>query len=140
MTWVIRVFDNSLGLLLIRLVYRSWMAGRMAPVMYWAICTTLFSALWSDAEQLPYQVVMQPIRMLLIVQLYNFLMIWGPMPNLYSLLRVKQCCCALFTTVLVCLDHDSLFVMWTPRNLKLSTRSTSVPSVRMGACFSHTCC
>jgi hypothetical protein len=26
---------------------------------------------------------------------------------------------------LVCLDHDSLLVMWTPRNLKLSTHSTT---------------
>uniref|UniRef100_A0A8C7M1R1 V-type proton ATPase subunit F n=1 Tax=Oncorhynchus kisutch TaxID=8019 RepID=A0A8C7M1R1_ONCKI len=32
-------------------------------------------------------------------------------------------CRALFTTVLVCLDHVSLLVMWTPRNLKLSTSS-----------------
>ena len=39
------------------------------------------------------------------------------MSNLFSLLRGNRCCCALFTTVLVCLDHDSLLVMWTPRNL-----------------------
>ena len=31
------------------------MAGSLAPVMYWAIPTTLCSALQSDAEQLPYQ-------------------------------------------------------------------------------------
>ena len=34
----------------------------MAPVMYWALRTTLCSALRSEAEQLPYQAVMQPIR------------------------------------------------------------------------------
>ena len=31
------------------------MTGSLAPVMYWAVRTTLYSALWSDAEQLPYQ-------------------------------------------------------------------------------------
>ena len=36
------------------------MAGSLAPVMYWAGHTTLCSALRSDAEQLPYQAVMQP--------------------------------------------------------------------------------
>jgi hypothetical protein len=35
---------------------------------------------------------------------------------------------------LVCLDHSSLLVMWTPRNLKLSTCSTTAPSMRMGTC------
>ena len=36
------------------------MAGSLAPVMYWAIRTTVCSALRSEAEQLPYQAVMQP--------------------------------------------------------------------------------
>uniref|UniRef100_A0A673VM05 Clusterin n=1 Tax=Salmo trutta TaxID=8032 RepID=A0A673VM05_SALTR len=44
------------------------------------------------------------------------------MPNLFSLLRGNRRCRALFTTFLVCLDHDSLLVMWIPRNLNLSTR------------------
>ena len=35
------------------------MAGSLAPVMYWAIRTTLCSALRSDAKQLPYQVAIQ---------------------------------------------------------------------------------
>ena len=39
------------------------MAGSSAPVMYWAVRTTLCSALWSDAEQLPYQAVMQPVAL-----------------------------------------------------------------------------
>ena len=42
------------------------------------------------------------------------------MPNLFSLLKGNRFCCARFTTVLVCLDHVSLLVMWTPRNLKLN--------------------
>ena len=33
------------------------------------------------------------------------------MPNLFSILMGKRFCRALFTTVLVCLDHDSLLVM-----------------------------
>ena len=45
------------------------MAGSLASVMYFAIRNTFSSALWWEAEQLPYQAVMQPIRMLSIVQL-----------------------------------------------------------------------
>ena len=37
------------------------MAGSLAPVMYWAVHTTLCSALLSKAEQLLYQAVMQPV-------------------------------------------------------------------------------
>jgi hypothetical protein len=40
-----------------------------APVTYWAVRATLCSALLSDAEQLPYQAVMQLVRMLSMVQL-----------------------------------------------------------------------
>ena len=36
------------------------MAGSLAPVMYWDVRTTLYSALQSDDEQLPYQAVMLP--------------------------------------------------------------------------------
>jgi hypothetical protein len=57
------------SLLVLDLVYRSRMAGSLAPVMYWFIRTTVCSALWSDAEQLPYQAGMQLVRMLLMVQL-----------------------------------------------------------------------
>ena len=48
------------------------MAGSLTPVMYWAVRTTLCSALRSEAEQLPYQAVMQPARTLSMVQLYHF--------------------------------------------------------------------
>jgi hypothetical protein len=37
--------------------------------MYWAAGTTLSSALWLDAMQLPYQAVMQQVKMLSMVQL-----------------------------------------------------------------------
>ena len=43
------------------------MAGSSTPVMYWAVRTTLCSILRSDAEQLPYQVGMQPVEMLSMV-------------------------------------------------------------------------
>ena len=33
-------------------------------------------------KQLPYQAVMQPV--LSMVQLYNFLRFWGPMPNIFN--------------------------------------------------------
>ena len=45
------------------------MAGSLPPVMYWAVRTTLCSALRSDSEQLPNQVVMQLVRILSMVQL-----------------------------------------------------------------------
>ena len=48
------------------------MAGSLAPVMYWAVHTTFCSAVQSDAKQLPYQAVMQPVNMLSMVLLYNF--------------------------------------------------------------------
>ena len=51
------------------------MAGSLAPVMYWAVRTTLCSELRLEAEQLPYQAVMQPIMLLMVllmVQLYPF--------------------------------------------------------------------
>ena len=44
-------------------------------------------------------------------------------------------CRALFTTVLVCLDHNSSLVMWTPRNLKFSTHSTFSPVNVNGGLF-----
>ena len=47
----------------------SWMAGSLAPVMYWVVRTTLCSALRSDAQQLTYQAVMQRGRMLSLVQI-----------------------------------------------------------------------
>ena len=49
------------------------------------------------------------------------------MPNLFRLLRGNRFCQARFTTVLVCLNHISLLVMWTPRNFKVSTCSTAAP-------------
>ena len=40
------------------------MAGSGEPIMRWAVFTTLCSAFRSEAEQLPYQTVMQLVRML----------------------------------------------------------------------------
>uniref|UniRef100_A0A4W5PNI2 Rho-GAP domain-containing protein n=1 Tax=Hucho hucho TaxID=62062 RepID=A0A4W5PNI2_9TELE len=49
--------------------YPIMTTGSLAPVMHLAVRTTLCSALRSEAEQLPYQAVMQPVRMLSMVQL-----------------------------------------------------------------------
>ena len=100
---------------------------KLGPMMQWAIHTTLCSTLRSDAEQFPYQAVMNPVSMPSMVQLSNFLRIWRPMPNLFSLLRGKRCCRA----VLLCLEHEHLLVMWTPRNLKLLIRSTTASLMLM---------
>jgi hypothetical protein len=40
------------------------------------------------------------------------------MTNLFSLPRGKRSCCALFKTVLVCVDHVKSLVMWTQRNMR----------------------
>ena len=107
------------------------MAGSLAPVMFWAVRTTLCRALRSEAEQLPYQAVMQP----------DYLQdtLDGAAVEPFEDLRThaksfqspegNRFCRAHFTTVMVCLDHVSLLVMW-----KLSTCSTAAPSMRMAAC------
>jgi hypothetical protein len=55
------------------------------------------------------------------------LRIWGPMPNLFSLLSGKRHCCTLFTVMWVCVHHVNSLVMWTPWNLDLLTRSNTGP-------------
>ena len=57
------------------------------------------------------------------------------MPNLFSFLRGNRLCRALFTTVLGCLDQSSLLLMWTPRNLKLSTSPVDENGDVLGAPF-----
>ena len=57
------------------------------------------------------------------------LRIWRPMPNLFSLLKWKRSGWAFVTTVLVCVEHDNCSVMRTQINVKLSTRSTTAPSM-----------
>jgi hypothetical protein len=49
------------------------MSGSSAPVMYWAIRTTLCSAMRLDDKQLPYQALMQPVKMLSVVHLLHLL-------------------------------------------------------------------
>ena len=56
-------------------------------VMYWAVRTTLCSAFQSDTEQLPYQAVVQPFRMLSMVQMKNFLRIL----TLFNMSVVVKC-------------------------------------------------
>jgi hypothetical protein len=48
---------------------QQWDAGWYAAGHVLAVRTTICSSLRSEAEQLPYQSVMQPVRMLLMVQL-----------------------------------------------------------------------
>jgi hypothetical protein len=65
--------------------------------MRWADLTTLWRALWLRVVQLPYQAVVQPDRMLSIVNLYKFVRVLGAKPNFFSLLRLKRPCCAFYT-------------------------------------------
>jgi len=64
MAWVAVVLDDFLCFPTASCVL--CMAGRWQPMMRSAVFTTLWRALQSEAEQLPYQAVMQPERMLLI--------------------------------------------------------------------------
>ncbi len=58
----------------------------------------------------------------------------GLIPNFLSRLRKKRHWCDFFSTASVWADHVRSSVMWTPRNLKLFTRSTGVLSMEMGVC------
>ncbi|KAK0138932.1 Mannosyl-oligosaccharide 1,2-alpha-mannosidase IA [Merluccius polli] len=58
--------------------------------------TGRLTALWSRAVQLPYQVVMQPVRIFSMVQ--KLLTVLESMPNLLSLQRKKSRCVAALTT------------------------------------------
>jgi hypothetical protein len=60
------VFDNFLGLPLTPPSIEVLDGRKLGPI---DIYTTLCSALRSDAEQLPYQAVMQQVRMLSMVRL-----------------------------------------------------------------------
>ena len=53
------------------------MAGSLAPVTYWAVRTSLCSALRLEAEQLPYQAVMQPALDGAAVELFEDLRIYS---------------------------------------------------------------
>ena len=72
--------------------------------------------------------------MLSIVHLLKLVRVLGDKLNFFSLLRLKRCCCAFFTTLSVWVDHFSLSVICTLRNLKLSTFFTAVPSMWIGGC------
>jgi hypothetical protein len=103
------------------------MAGSLAPVMSWTIRSTLCSALWSNARAAAIpggDATGQDALDGAAVELFEYLETHA---KPFQSPGGERFCRALFTTVLVCLDHDSLLVMWTPRNLKLSTRSTTAP-------------
>ena len=62
-------------------------AGSLPPVIRCADRTTLWRALRLRAVQLPYQVVIQPDRMLSIVLLEKFVSVLDDKPNFFSLLK-----------------------------------------------------
>ncbi len=70
----------------------SW--GREAHLRRCAGPSELCRAFRLRAVQSPYQVVMQPVRMLYTVQLLNCLRIFKLRPNFFSRLRKKSCCWA----------------------------------------------
>ena len=69
-----------------------------------------------------------------------FVSAFGDKPNFFSLLSLKRRCCAVFTMLAVWVDQLSLSVMCTPRNLKLTTLSTTVPSMSMWIGGCSLCC
>ena len=72
------------------------------------------------------------IRMIKTLDLHHHLFLNTQFPKPPDKLVVEETVMPfdeLFTTVLLCLDHDSLLVMWAPRNYILSTRSITAPSM-----------
>src|SRR4029434_6437008 len=112
--------------------------GRWLPVIRSAVFTTL-RALQSAVEQLPYQAVMQPERTLSMVHLYKFVSVFADMPNFLSLLRKYRRFWAVLTAESACMDQVRSSLMYTPRNLKLETLSTTAPSMCMGSGRAHVC-
>ncbi len=107
-----------------RLVWTSFMQGRVLPMMRSAEQTTLCRALGSCSMLFPYQTVMFPVRTLSMVQEYKFLSIWGDTRNFLKHLRWNGLLLAFLKAESVCSAQVRPSVMWTPRCLKLSTLST----------------
>ena len=95
------------------------MAGSLAPVMYLAVRTTLCSAIRSRGDETN---ALDGAA----VELSEDL---GTHAKSFQSPGAERFCRALFTTVSVCLDQVRLLLMWTPRNLKLSTRSATAPTM-----------
>lgn len=67
--WVTEVFDDFSSPIQTPVPIVAFMAGSGAVAMGWEVFTTLCNPVWSEAEQFPYQTVMQLVRMLSMVQL-----------------------------------------------------------------------
>ena len=102
--------------------------------MDWVLFTTLCSLLRSWTEQEPYQAVIQLEKCFLWCTCKKLVRVVADMPNFLSLLRKQKRWGAFLTIVSAWRDQDRLLVIWTPRNLKLSTISTSSPLMQTGAC------
>ena len=95
------------------------MSGSLAPVMYWAVRTTRLMVR-CRAGAIPGGDALEGAA----VSLFEDL---GTHAKSFQSPEGKRCCRVLFTTVLVCLDHDSLLVMWTPLIRGLTTPHSLVP-------------
>jgi hypothetical protein len=72
---------------------------------------------------------MQPVKMLSVVVFEDLRAKSFQPPD-----EEQKMLCLLNDCVACCVDRDNSLEMWTPRNLKLSTRSTTDPSMWMGVC------
>ena len=116
--------------------YIEVMVGSVVLVMRWAILTTLCSDFLSLMVQLPYQTVMQVGRMLSMVQQSgkSSAALGGDRWTLANFLRKNMRLCAFLIRVVMLGVQERSSEMWTPRNLKLVTRSTSSPFIWTGRC------
>lgn len=104
--------------------------GREQPVIFWAVLTALCRALLSAAVHPEYHTVIQYVRMLSTVALWNITSSFFSRLFLPGTLRKWSRCWAFFTTAAV---QERLSVTWTPRNLKERTLSTHSPLMDNGA-------
>ena len=116
--------------------YIEVMVGSVVLVMRWAILTTLCSDFLSLMVQLPYQTVMQVGRMLSMVQQSgkSSAALGGDRWTLANFLRKNMRLCAFLIRVVMLGVQERSSEMWTPRNLKLVTRSTPSPLIWTGRC------
>lgn len=98
-------------------------------------CGSIHMSLWCIWE-LHHQTVMQLVMMLSLVQRQKFTRMSEEMWFFLRVLRQKRCSWKFLTRLEQPVVQVLSTEMWAPRNLKLFTRSTTVPMMWMGVCVS----
>ena len=111
------------------------MAGS-AAAMRWVTFDTLCIAFRSKAEPLPYQTVMQLVRMLSMVQRWRFTRMSEDTWFFLWVLRKKRCWWAFLASLAQTVIQVKFSEMRAPRKLKLFKFSTTLPLMWIDGCGS----